>query len=243
MEIRITDKIFLSRAFNSHDSIVNAAEMAIEIYQGLLQTEVSPTAHCYVSGETAGSMLTLLKLQDDFRVFPFYGDNIASAACSTAVFAYVCSLMDLQIDLNWGQSFPEYNDLFTASVNAGCFLKEYTYPGDSMLKNTDSLFYWAYAELFRLTGNNTWLMLCCEYEEKIIAASLQNKPAGSDESILLIRDYILSVRDMTLAAVWALYKAGNAEFYQEQIITAAQKHRPDSKTDVISMFFAVFEGV
>ena len=175
------------------------SETVINIYKELLVSEIfSNSSKTDVPAGKSSEAVKSLKNPD-----AAFSGSLEDAALWTAVIAYAAQR---------ASGFDEADIFYHAALNAGYQLSE-------RMKNTGeadsdvlfSLCYWAFAELFRLSGDNLWLEYCCLFEEKIFAAGedscLENRSSG--------------IADYRAAAVWALYRAGNAEFYRNLLQRAS----------------------
>ncbi len=215
--------------FIEENSIIhNTLSASVEIYLDLFALEYSQVDAADFLEKTGKRLSRLLALQnEDGSIYSGIrpGESrlawdmiVASAAAFTGVIAYACSLIEKKADPGRFITFPAYDRLFRSALSAANSLKDKAAAGS---QNTGdslavvSVCYWAFAELFRLTGCNEWLSICCEFEGRVF--ELRKMHLGDSEEDVNILTGHSSVKDMSAAAAWALYKAGGAEYYRTQI--------------------------
>ncbi len=175
------------------------SETVINIYKDLLVSEVCTDSR-RVDALVGGSAETMKFLKNPDAAV---SGSIEDVALWTAVIAYAAQRTN---------GFDKAGIFCSAALNAGYQLSErLKKSGEINSEVLPSLCYWAFAELFRLSGDNIWLEYCCLFEEKIFVS-------GED---FCLDDKVSNIADFRAAAVWALYRAGNAEYYRNLLLKAS----------------------
>ncbi|MDC7227792.1 MAG: glycoside hydrolase family 9 protein [Spirochaetales bacterium] len=208
---------------------------AVTVYQLLLLADLFPVfaaENPVLLEEAAFELSWMLKMQDDdggvyhkVNTYDFcdmvmpdmdtepqllYEKSSSAAAYFAAATAYACRFNS--------NAFPARERIYDSAIRAGNYLKKILPPDYEVLPSVDrtgpyipagvdTICIWAFAELYRLTGDRQWYDLC-------VSINSMHMPVISGP---------LGWENMSAAAVWALYQEDGTAYYREQILAEAER--------------------